>query len=75
MNCTIKEAIFKRFHFESHEQLRVQLAYFMAAYNFASRFKTLRGLTPYRYIAKMWPPEADRIIIVDPIRQMPGPNI
>ena len=35
MNRTIKEATVKRFHYESHDQLRTHLADFMAAYNFA----------------------------------------
>jgi hypothetical protein len=39
MNRTIKEATVKRFHYESHEQLRVHLADFMAAYNFTRRLK------------------------------------
>jgi len=34
---TIKEATVKRFHYESHEQLRVHLADFMAAFYFARR--------------------------------------
>jgi hypothetical protein len=34
-------------HYESHEQLRVHLADFMAAYDFARRLKTLSGFTPY----------------------------
>ena len=46
---------------------------FMAAYNFARRLKTLSGLTPYEYIAKIWTSEPDRFI-VDPIHQMPGLN-
>ena len=46
---------------------------FMAAYNFARRLKTLSGLTPYEYIAKIWTAESDRFI-VDPIHQMPGLN-
>jgi transposase InsO family protein len=45
MNRTIKEATVKRFHYESHDQLRMHLADFMAAYNFACRLKTLSGLT------------------------------
>ena len=32
MNRTIKEATVKRFHYESHDQLRTHLADFMAAY-------------------------------------------
>ena len=71
MNRTIKEATVKRFHYESHEQLRVHLADFMAAYNLALRLKTLSGLTPYECIAKIWTSEPDRFI-VDPIHQMPG---
>lgn len=47
MNRTIKEATVKRFHYESHDQLRTHLADFMVAYNFARRLKTLSGLTPY----------------------------
>ena len=71
MNRTIKEATVKRFHYESHDQLRVNLADFLAAYNFARRLKTLSGLTPYEYIAKTWTSEPERFI-VDPIHQMPG---
>lgn len=63
----------KRFHYETHDQLRTHLADFMAAYNFARRLKTLSGLTPYEYIAKIWTSEPDRFI-VDPIHQMPGLN-
>jgi len=54
MNRTIKEATVKRYHYDSHDQLRVHLADFMAAYNFARRLKTLSGLTPYEYICKIW---------------------
>lgn len=54
MNRTIKEATVKRYQYDSHDQLRVHLADFMAAYNFARRLKTLSGLTPYEYICKIW---------------------
>lgn len=46
MNRTMKEATVKRFHYESHDQLRTHLDDFMAAYNFARRLKTVSGLTP-----------------------------
>ena len=49
MNRTIKDATVKRFHYDSHDQLRTHLTDFMAAYNFARRLKTLGGLTPYEY--------------------------
>lgn len=73
MNRTIKEATVKRYHYDSHDQLRTHLADFMAAYNFARRLKTLSGLTPYEYICKIWTSEPDRFI-VNPIHQMPGLN-
>ncbi len=63
MNRTIKEATVKRFHYKSHDQLRTHLADFMAAYNFARRLKTLSGLTPYEYIAKIWTSELGRFIV------------
>jgi transposase InsO family protein len=73
MNRTIKDATVKRFHYETHDQLRTHLADFLAAYNFARRLKTLSGLTPYEYICKIWTSEPDRFIL-DPIHQMPGLN-
>lgn len=51
MNRTLKEATVKRFHYEGHDQFRTHLAYFIAAYNFARRLKTLSGLTPDENIA------------------------
>ena len=73
MNRTIKDATVKRYHYDSHDQLRTHLADFMAAYNYARRLKTLGGLTPYEYICKIWTSEPDRFIL-DPIHQMPGLN-
>jgi hypothetical protein len=73
MNRTIKDATVKRYHYDSHDQLRAHLADFLAAYNFARRLKTLNGLTPYEYICKIWTSEPDRFIL-DPIHQMPGLN-
>jgi len=73
MNRTIKEATVKRFHYESQDQFCTHLADFMAAYNFARRLKTLSGLTPYEYIAKIWTAEPERLI-VNPIHQIQGLN-
>ncbi len=53
MSRTIKDATVKRFHYNSHDQLRTHLADFMAAYNFARRLKTLGRLTPYEYICEV----------------------
>jgi len=47
MNRTIKEAVVKRYHDDSHDQPRTHLTEFMAAHTFARRLKTLGGLTPY----------------------------
>ena len=74
MNRTIKEATVKRYHYETHDELRQHLDQFVAAYNFARRLKTLRGLTPYEAICKAWTEEPSRFIH-DPHHQIPGPNI
>ena len=50
MNRTIKDATVKRFHYDSHDQLRRHLQDFIDAYNFGRRLKTLKGLTPYEYL-------------------------
>jgi len=52
MNRTIKEATVKRFHYDSHEQLRTHLNCSWQPYNFGRRLKTLNGLTPYDTSAK-----------------------
>jgi transposase InsO family protein len=74
MNRTIKDATVKRYHYDSHEQLRAHLADFVSAYNFGRRLKTLRGLTPYEAICKAWFAEPSRFR-ANPLHQMPGPNI
>ncbi len=60
MNQTLKEATVRRYHYDDHDQLRSHLAGFLAAYNFAKRLKTLRGLTPYEYICECWTEKPDR---------------
>ena len=70
MNRTIKDATVKRYHYDSHDQLRSHLSDFLNAYNYARRLKTLSGLTPYEYICKIWTSEPDRFIL-NPIHQMP----
>ena len=73
MNRTIKKATVKRFHSDSHDQLRTHLADFLAAYNFARSLKALNGLTPYEYICKIRTSEPERFIL-NPMHQMPGLN-
>lgn len=74
MNRTLKEATVKRYHYESHDQLRAHLQMFIDAYNFAKRLKALKGLTPYEYICQCWTKEPKRFIL-NPLNEMPGPNI
>ena len=74
MNRTLKEATVKRFYYETHDQLREHLASFVAAYNFAKRLKTLKGLTPYEFICKCWTKEPQRFTS-NPHHQTTGPNI
>jgi hypothetical protein len=49
-----QEATVKRYHYETHDQLRQHLADFVAAYNDARRLTTPLGLTPYEAICKAW---------------------
>ncbi|WP_156389079.1 IS3 family transposase, partial [Mesorhizobium sp. Root695] len=63
----------KRFHYDDHDQLRRHLNDFVAAYNFARRLKTLKGLTPYEFICKSWTNDPQRFTL-NPIQQMPGLN-
>jgi transposase InsO family protein len=74
MNRTIKDATVKRFHYDTHDELRGHLADFVSAYNFAKRLKTLKGLTPYEYICRAWTKEPERFTL-NPLQQMPGLNI
>jgi transposase InsO family protein len=74
MNRTIKEATVKRYHYETNDELRQHLDQFVAAYNFARRLKTLKGLTPYEFICRTYQNEPRRFI-ANPHHQIPGPNI
>jgi transposase InsO family protein len=74
MNRTLKEATVRRFHYETHDQLRSHLTDFVNAYNFGRRLKTLKGLTPYEAICKSWTAEPERFTL-NPLHQMPGLNI
>jgi transposase InsO family protein len=74
MNRTLKDATVKRYFYETHDELKRHLADFIAAYNYARRLKTLKGLTPYEFICKTWENEQRRFIL-NPLHQMPGLNI
>ena len=73
-NWTLKDATVKRYFYETHDQLRTHLTDFVMAYNFARRLKTLKGLTPYEFICKLWTNEPKRFTL-NPLQQMPGLNI
>ena len=73
MNRTRKDATVRRFYYETHQQLRIHLAQFVAAYHFARRLKTLKGLTPYEFLCKSWTKEPHRFRL-DPTHQNPAPN-
>ena len=74
MNRTLKDATVKRYFYETHDELRTHLEDFVSAYNFARRLKTLKGLTPYEFICKIWTSQPKRFIL-NPLQQMPGLNI
>jgi len=69
----IKEATVKRYHHDSHRQLKTHLHDFIDAYNYCRRLKTLKDLTPFEYICKIWTIEPKRFTL-DPHHQMPGLN-
>jgi transposase InsO family protein len=74
MNRTLKDATVKRYHYESHDELRAHLDLFLDAYNHARRLKALRGLTPYEFVCRAWTKEPERFRL-DPSHHIPGPNI
>jgi transposase-like protein len=73
MNRTLKEATVKKYHYQTHQQLKKHLYDFLNAYNFAKRLKTLKGLTPYEYVIKIWQNEPESFI-VNPIHYNMGLN-
>jgi transposase InsO family protein len=73
MNRTLKEATVQRYHYGSHAQLKAHVHAFLTAYNFAKRLKTLRGLTPYEYISKVWTTQPNRFRL-NPLHHTVGLN-
>ena len=71
-NRTIKEATVKRYHYDDHEQLRQHLDLYIDAYNHARRLKTLKGLTPTRFIWKEWQARPD-LFYEEPCHLTTGP--
>jgi hypothetical protein len=50
----------QRYHYGTHGHLKAHIHAFLMPYNFAKRLKTLRGLTPYEYICKVWTTQPNR---------------
>ena len=73
MNRTLKEATVQRYYYGTHAQLKAHVHAFLMAYNFAKRLKTLRGLTPYEYICKVWTTQPKRFS-VNPLHHTVGLN-
>ena len=73
MNRTIKDATVKRYHYDSHDELRQHLRLFLDAYNHARRLKTLHGITPYEYVVRISTEDPARCKI-DPCRHTSGLN-
>lgn len=61
----------KRYHYDTHEQLRAHLQLFVDAYNHARRLKNLRGLTPYEHVLQAWTKEPERFRL-EPSHHIPG---
>lgn len=60
MNRTLKEATVRRYHYSTHEQLRIHLKTFLDAYNCAKRLKTLKGRTVFEFIFEKYDAEPER---------------
>ena len=73
MNSTLKDATVKKYYYQTNAQLKEHMQTFLMAYNFARRLKTLKGLTPYEYICKIWTNEPDRFTI-NPFQHTVGLN-
>jgi hypothetical protein len=55
-----REATVQPYHYGSHAQLKAHIHSFVMAYNFAKRLKSLKGLTPYENICKIWTTQPNR---------------
>jgi transposase InsO family protein len=54
MHRTLKDATVKKYDYQTHQHLKEHPQAFQMADNFAKRLKTLKGLTPYKYICQCW---------------------
>lgn len=68
MNRTIMDATVKRYFYDNHHQLKVHLSDSSEPTTSPRRLKTLKGLTPYEYLCKLWTKTPDKFTL-DPIHQ------
>jgi len=61
MNRTLKEATVHRYFYATAQELEERIQTFLAAYNFAKRLKTLKGLTPFEFICQVWQSDPQRL--------------
>jgi hypothetical protein len=73
MSRTRKDAVVKKYHYQTAHHLKAHLQAFLMAYNVAKRLKTLTGHTPYAYICRCWPQEPARFTM-NPYHHTLGPN-
>ena len=73
MNRTFRDATVKHLHCGNHDQLRRHLQDFIAACNFGTGLKMLKGLTPCEFICKQCTSQPDRFFI-NPIHRISGLN-
>ena len=71
MNRTLKAATVKRYHYDTHDQLKTQLSETVDTDNYARRLKTLKRLSPCEDICKIWTSEPERFN-VNPTHHLMG---
>ncbi len=54
LHRTARETPVNRSHYDRQTQLTAHLHDFIDAYNYGRRLKTLKGLTPFEHICKIW---------------------
>jgi transposase InsO family protein len=60
MNRTIKDATVKRYHYDTHDQLRCTCSSSWMLTIMLGGSRPLRGLTPYEYVCHLWTKEPER---------------
>ena len=73
MNRTIKDATVKRYHYDDSRAAAPPPRRLRRRLQLRRRLKTLKGLTPYEFICKIWQTDPQRFTL-NPLHQMPGLN-